>query len=51
MFHDKRVVISHVTHLQQYQMQIPVVLHIGSKTLLIRSVSDIHYLFSLAANS
>ncbi|OAV98832.1 hypothetical protein PTTG_10958 [Puccinia triticina 1-1 BBBD Race 1] len=37
MFHDKRVVISHVTHLQQYQMQIPVVLHIGSKTLLIRS--------------
>ncbi|WAQ90171.1 hypothetical protein PtA15_12A157 [Puccinia triticina] len=37
MFHDKRVVISHVTHLQQYQMQIPVVLHIGSKTLLIQS--------------
>ncbi|KAI9612051.1 hypothetical protein H4Q26_008141 [Puccinia striiformis f. sp. tritici PST-130] len=44
MFHDKRVVISQVTHLQQYQMQIPVVLHIGSKTLLIRSSKKLELL-------
>ncbi|MBW0469189.1 hypothetical protein O181_008904 [Austropuccinia psidii MF-1] len=40
-FHDKRVVISHVTHLQQYQMQIPVIMHIGTKTLLIRSAKKL----------
>lgn len=50
MFHDKRVVISHVTHLQQFQMQIPVVFHIGPKSLLIRSVSlDCQHAFSSAS--
>lgn len=44
MFHDKRVVISQVTHLQQYQMQIPVILHIGSKTLLVRSSKKLELL-------
>ncbi|CAH7670866.1 hypothetical protein BY996DRAFT_4641287 [Phakopsora pachyrhizi] len=44
MFHDKRVVISHVTHLQQFQIQIPVVFHIGSSTLIIRSAKKLELL-------
>ncbi|KAH9819427.1 hypothetical protein DFH28DRAFT_1080087 [Melampsora americana] len=44
MFHDKRIVISHVTHLQQFQMQIPVVFHIGPKSLLIRSAKRLELL-------